>query len=78
MSIIYTGHSDLVCGYVDLDLVGYLDKRRSTLGYVLHECRDVLGKFGQVHDKVFCDGKSVMHLTNNTMYQNGTRHHFVR
>jgi hypothetical protein len=44
-SITYIGCSDLVCGYVDL---GYLDKRRSTSGYVSQECKDLLGKFGQV------------------------------
>jgi hypothetical protein len=41
-----------VCGYVNLYLPGDLDKRRSTLGYVLHECKDLLGKFGQVQDKI--------------------------
>jgi hypothetical protein len=78
MSITYNGCSDLVCGYVDSELAGDLDKRRSTSGYVLHECKDLLGKFGQVQDKVFCGSQSVVHLTNNPVYQNGTMHHFVR
>jgi hypothetical protein len=50
--ITYSGCIALVCGYVNLDLPGDLDKRRSTLGYVLHECKDLLGKFGQVQDKI--------------------------
>ena len=33
-SITYDGSSDSVCGYVDSDFAGDLDKRRSTLGYV--------------------------------------------
>jgi hypothetical protein len=77
-SITYSGCSVLVCGYVDSYLAGDLDKRRSTSGYVSHECKDLLGKFGQVQDKVFCGSQSVVHLTNNPTYQNGTRHHFVR
>jgi hypothetical protein len=74
-SITYNGCSDLVCGYVDS---GDLDKRRSTSGYVSHECKDLLGKFGQVQDRVFCGGQSIVHLTNSPTYQNWTRHHFVR
>jgi hypothetical protein len=77
-SITYNGCSDLVYGYVDSDLAGDLDKRRSTLGYVSHECKDLLGKFGQVQDKMLCGSQSVVYLTNCLTYQNGTRHHFVR
>jgi hypothetical protein len=66
---------DLVCGYVDSE---DLDKKRPTSGYVSHECKDLLGKFGQVHDMVFCGGRSIVHLTNRPTYQNGTMHHFVR
>ena len=33
-SITYDGSTDLVCGYVDSDLVGDLEKRRSTSRYV--------------------------------------------
>jgi hypothetical protein len=33
-SITYHGSIDSVCGYVDLDFAGDLDKRRSTSGYV--------------------------------------------
>jgi hypothetical protein len=49
-SITYSGCGDLVCGYDSRDL----DKRRPTSGYVSQECKDLLGKFGQVQDKVFC------------------------
>jgi hypothetical protein len=55
-----------------------LEKRISTLGYVSHECKDLLGKFGQVQDKMLCGSQSVVYLTNSLAYQNGTRHHFVR
>ena len=60
--------SDLVCGYDSRDL----DKRRPTPSYVFQECKDLLGKFGQVHDVVFHGGQSVVHLNNNLTYQNGT------
>jgi hypothetical protein len=43
-----------------------------TLGYVFQDSKDLLGKFGQVHDEVFCGSQSVVHLTNNLAYQNGT------
>jgi hypothetical protein len=73
-SITYSGCSVLVCGYDSRDL----DKRRPTSGYVSQECKDRLGKFGQVRDKVFCGGRSIVHLNNYLRYQNGTMHHFVR
>jgi hypothetical protein len=73
-SITYNGCSDLVCGYDS----GDLDKRRPTSGYVLQECKDLLGKFGQVQDEVFCGGQSVVHLTNSPVYQNGQVHRFIR
>jgi len=76
-SITYHGYSDLFYGCVYLDIAGDLDKRRSTSGYVKHECKDVLGKFGQVFDKVFCGSQSVVYLTNSLAYQNDTMHHFV-
>jgi hypothetical protein len=76
--ITYSVCSDLVCGYVDLFLAGDLNKRRSTLGYVSHDCKDLLSKFGQVQDKMLCGSQSVVYLTNSPAYQNGTRNHFVR
>jgi hypothetical protein len=66
---------DLLCGYVDSK---DLDKKRPTSGYVSDECKDLLGKFGQVHDTMFCGGRSIVHLTNRPTYQNGTMHHFAR
>jgi hypothetical protein len=65
--------SDLVCGYDSRDL----DKRRPTPGYVFQECKDLLGKFGQVHDEVFYGSQSVLHLTNSPAYQNGQMHRFI-
>ena len=32
--ITFNSNSDFVCGFVDSDFAGDLDKRRSTLGYV--------------------------------------------
>jgi hypothetical protein len=36
------------------------------------ECKDLLGKFGQVQDKVLCGDRSILNLTNGPTYQNGT------
>jgi hypothetical protein len=44
----------------------------------LQECKDLLGKFGHVHDVVFRGGQSVVHLTNSVAYQNGQVHQFIR
>jgi hypothetical protein len=66
---------DLVYGYVDSK---DLEKKIPTSSYVSHECKDLLGKFGQVHDMVLCDGRSIMYLNNHPSYQNETMHHFVR
>ena len=74
-SITYSGCNDLVRGYVDS---GDLDKRVSTSGYVSHECKDLLGNFGQVQYTMFYCSQNVMHLANYLAYQNGTRNHFVR
>jgi len=43
----------------------------------LQECKDLLGKFGQVEDKVFFGGQIIVHLTNSLVFQNGEMHHFV-
>ena len=45
---------------------------RILLRFLLTEYKDLLGKFGQVHDVVFCGGQNVVHLTNNPMYQSRT------
>ena len=55
-----------------------MDERISTSSYVLKECKDLLGKFGQVHDVVFRGGQSVVYLTNSQVYQNGQVHQFIR
>jgi hypothetical protein len=66
---------DLSYGYVDSK---DLEKKIPISSYVTYECKDILGKFGQVHDMMFCGGRSIVHLTNRPVYQNGTMHHFVR
>jgi len=47
-NITYNAWSDLVRGYFDLVLSIFLEKRRYTSSYVLHEYKDLLGKFRKV------------------------------
>eukprot|EP00253_Pinus_taeda_P022944 PITA_22944 len=68
--ITYNKSSEFVCGYVDSDFAGDLDKRRSTLGL-------------QDNIKLFCHSQSAIHLAKNPAYHSKSKHipikyHFLR
>lgn len=50
--ITYNGISDSVCGYVDSDFVGGLDKMRSTSGYVFTLAGGVVSWISKLHNVV--------------------------
>eukprot|EP00253_Pinus_taeda_P034543 PITA_34543 len=68
--ISYNKSSEFVCGYVDSDFTGDLDKRRSTSGL-------------QDNIRLLCDSQSTIHLAKNRAYHSKSKHipikyHFVR
>eukprot|EP00253_Pinus_taeda_P005822 PITA_05822 len=68
--ISYNKSSEFVCGYVDSDFAGDLDKRRSTSGL-------------QDNIRLLCDSQSAIHLAKNPAYHSKSKHipikyHFVR
>eukprot|EP00253_Pinus_taeda_P025413 PITA_25413 len=92
--IVFNGSEGSVCGYVDADYAGDLDKRRSTTGYVFTLAdaskeaiwlKGLLDEIGRKQEKVdvLCDSQSAIHLATNPAYHNRTKHidvryHFLR
>eukprot|EP00253_Pinus_taeda_P004184 PITA_04184 len=87
--ILFNGSEGSVYGYVDVDYVDDLDKRRSTtchfftLADASKEAiwlKVLLDEIGRAQDKVnvFYDSQSVIHLATNPSYHNKTKHIYVR
>eukprot|EP00253_Pinus_taeda_P024271 PITA_24271 len=92
--IVFSGSEGSVCGYVDADYAGDLDKRRSTTGYVFTLAdaskeaiwlKRLLDEIGRKQEKVdvLCDSQSAIHLATNPAYHSRTKHidvryHFLR
>jgi hypothetical protein len=64
---VVSGHMEkLGREHVEIKIFG----QEETYGYLLQECKDLLGKFGQVYYKMLCGGKRIVHLSNCLAFQN--------
>ncbi|RVW72150.1 Retrovirus-related Pol polyprotein from transposon TNT 1-94 [Vitis vinifera] len=74
-------------GYVDADMVGDIDRRKSTIRYVytLGDTVSFLEELGHKYERsmLHCDNHSVIHLAKNPIYHARTKHiqvwhHFIK
>ena len=50
--ITFNNNSDSICGFVDLDFTGDLDKRRSTSGYVFTLAGGAINWMSKLHETI--------------------------
>ncbi|KAE8676468.1 hypothetical protein F3Y22_tig00111594pilonHSYRG00060 [Hibiscus syriacus] len=84
-ALCFKGGDMILPGYVDADLAGNVDIRRSTTGKEMVWLQSFLEELGkkQENNVLYCDSQSVIHLAKNLYFHSRTKHiqlryHFIR